>query len=755
MEKRSELFGRHLKAGMASIAYLEGKTQQIVEEELGAPLHIAGVTLQRYKAGYLPSDPASIELLAEACVRRGLLGRIWLERFLDAARLPDSTKRDLIARLLPEQPPSHAALSQSNLPPPSYRHFVMRSSAYRAVVKSLQSEHSTSQLVSLSGMGKTTLAHYIASEQQYGQQVPKLFSASVWISDNNRPNSISLRSLVERIAQVLDYPGIALLPLEEALSKSEELLRRHAVLIVIDNAETIGDNALLHWLDRLPKPSHALLISRFRLPNLSNSAVIELGPMNTSEIQSLLSDRLARNKDHYLYGKPAEIDRLAQRIGGNAKALELAFGLLYYQNSALLEAELPSSQVDLFKELLGRSWRLLDTPARMLLYALTFFPVSASKEALAYCADLSLAGCECHCQRLVELALFEQEQSEGQQTRYRLHPLVRAFATSQFACLPDYQQEQLHMRWLTWCLELSNSSPQYGATPEQLAALEQEYETIQSAIIWAEDHRNDRILIKLIEGLRPLYTLRGLWASKVLENLRRQRDAAQRLGDQNGVVVALAQSVQILSKHKQLEQAACPLAELQQFVQSSQGALQPDSIFEYQVALALYATAQGEHQRAEGLWHELLAPAQARSRWHALQVRRWLANSLLAQAQFEAARALFQELQVDAEVINDIAAQVEGALRLAQIALEERVFDSAAAALESCRNLIDHDPERVHRAEFAWINGQYQRSMLEYSAAYKAFEESVELFERLGMEHEAERALGDLHNLEHEQILLN
>lgn len=36
MEKRSETFARLLKAGMAGIAHIEGRTQQAVEAELGA-----------------------------------------------------------------------------------------------------------------------------------------------------------------------------------------------------------------------------------------------------------------------------------------------------------------------------------------------------------------------------------------------------------------------------------------------------------------------------------------------------------------------------------------------------------------------------------------------------------------------------------------------------------------------------------------------------------------------------------------------
>ena len=82
MTNRSELFGRLLKAGISSISHLEGKTAPIVEDDLGEQIGVVGYTIQRYKAGNLPSDNRTVQILATACVQRGLLNRLWLERFL-------------------------------------------------------------------------------------------------------------------------------------------------------------------------------------------------------------------------------------------------------------------------------------------------------------------------------------------------------------------------------------------------------------------------------------------------------------------------------------------------------------------------------------------------------------------------------------------------------------------------------------------------------------------------------------------------
>lgn len=755
MEKRSEVFGRHLKAGMASIAYLEGKTQQVIEEELGIPLRIAGVTLQRYKAGYLPSDPASIELLAEACVQRGLLGRVWLEHFLDAARLPDSSKRRLMARLLPQEIERPLSASQSNLPAPHYKKFIMRSSAYRAVLKSLQSEQACTLIVSLSGTGKTSLAHRIASDYHERSASEQVFTTIVWISEKNRSNSINLNATLNEIARVLDYPGITLLPLEQRLREIEALLGRQPVLIVIDKAETISDTALLHWLNSLPSPSRALLNSRFMLPILTNAAIVELGPMNSSEIQTFITNWLVPHRRHGLFERHNEIEKLASSVGGNVKALELALGLLQQQNLAELKLELPSSKQELFKELLSRAWQLLDTPSKMLFYSLSFFPLSASSEALAYCADFSLASCQRHCEELSELALFEQEQSEQQTGRYSLHPLVHAFVVAQFACLPDYQQEQLRMRWLTWCLELANSVGDCWYAPERLSLLDSDYEAIQSAILWAEDHRHDRVLIKLVEGIDYFYHMRGLWASNGLSNQRRKRDAAQRLGDQQTLVEALAKIVQMLSVQRRLSEANSYLHKLQQAVQAARQILQDDALFAYQHALALYAYAQGDLAQAEAFWSELLVAAQATTLRQALIYRCWLAKSLLEQGQLESAELQYQAVRSDAEALNDNHLLLESALRLAQIALEEGRFESVSTALESCQTLIERDPERRHLADLAWLSGQFKQLQHAYSDAHDAYQQALDLFERLGLRVEAERVRADLHSLQHEQILLN
>src|SRR5689334_3059917 len=118
MIRRSDSFGRLLKAGISSIANCEGKTAPVIEEELGSAIGVSGFTIQRYKSGHVPAEPRTVQILAEACIRRGLLGRAWAERFLDAAHYPGALQ--LVEQLCPTTAaPRQPVRGAHNLPAPT------------------------------------------------------------------------------------------------------------------------------------------------------------------------------------------------------------------------------------------------------------------------------------------------------------------------------------------------------------------------------------------------------------------------------------------------------------------------------------------------------------------------------------------------------------------------------------------------------------------------------------------------------------
>ena len=114
MTNQSETFGRLLRGAINSIAAYEGKSAAAVEEQLGAAIGVSGAAIQRYKAGYLPLEARTVQILAEGAVRRGFLSRAWLARFLQAARHPSPDT--LMAQLADALGPAGGATAESPLP---------------------------------------------------------------------------------------------------------------------------------------------------------------------------------------------------------------------------------------------------------------------------------------------------------------------------------------------------------------------------------------------------------------------------------------------------------------------------------------------------------------------------------------------------------------------------------------------------------------------------------------------------------------
>src|SRR5690606_31919074 len=114
---------------------------------------------------------------------------------------------------------------------------------------------------------------------------------------------------------------------------------------------------------------------------------------------------------------------------------------------------------------------------------------------------------------------------------YALHPLVRAFGRSKL----DEQGESAlaaRERWLHWYGELADRVGFRWDDLKQLALLDPEHETMHAAIEWCYEHGRYAETIRLIEGVRYYYNVRGLWDDRLSINLLRA-EAARQIGDRS------------------------------------------------------------------------------------------------------------------------------------------------------------------------------------------------------------------------------
>jgi tetratricopeptide (TPR) repeat protein len=743
MANRSESFGRLLKAGISSIANCEGKTAPAIEHDLGEQIGVASYTIQRYKTGHLPPEARTVQILAEACVRRGYLNREWLQAFLHAARYP--TPESLLDQLCPsESARRRPSRVYANLPAPTYSQFVMREAPYAEILDGLRQRSSLVLISSLGGMGKTSLAREVAARSLSGD-TPDV-DAVVWASDKDRPGTTNLSVVLNEIARTLDYPGLTQFTTDEKRYEVEQLLRRQKVLLIIDNFETITDDALLEWVLRLPEPSKAIITTREYRREFRSSWPIDLSGMTDTEARLLIDERLRMLKIEKLVEDRAQLEPLITATGGNPKAIELALGLIKYERRSLPQVidTLHAARGELFDDLFGRAWSLLDETARRVLLALTLFPASASHDALAITAAIGALAFDRAVDMLADLSLFDLHHVSIQShPRYALHPLVRAFAREKLAEQPGFEADARE-RWVDWYCELAALVGFCWDDLRRLDQLDAEHETLHAAIMWTFAHQQYTKTIALIEGVRYYYNVRGLWDERLTINLLRA-EAAQQVGDHRNEALALAHHVEIRSKQGNLDEAAHYHAQLGAFAASDE---LPDTVvFEIQHALALYARACGDLATAEQLWRQLLERSRRMGGQSYVVNRRWLATCRYQQGDLAEARQLYRESLEDARQIGDQRSVVGNMLKLAAIDLDQSSLTSAETALAECRVVAEQFQDRRRLGEIDRLTARLHILRDDKPAARAALLMAIDLFERLGMRRELDEACAALEQI--------
>lgn len=744
---RSDIFGRLLKGAISSIAHYEGKTAPIIEDELGQQIGVTGASIQRYKAGHLPPEPRTIEILAEAAVRRGYLNREWLQAFLRTARHPAPEK--LLDRLCPTGPVrQRPPRIYENLPAPTYSQFIMRAQAFAEVAEGLTKRSAAVLLVGLGGNGKTSLAREVAACCLAGEEGAPLFDAAVWVSDKDRPGTTNLSVVLDEIARTLDYPGFTQFEHEEKCREVEQLLRRQRVLVVVDNFETITDGALLSWLLNLPEPSKALITTReYRREFRRSSWPVDLRGMTEDEARELIAERVRVLKIEQLIGDLSQLDPLLAATGGNPKAIEMTMGLIKYERRPLQQVvdDLYAARGELFDDLFARAWALLDEAARRVLMIMTFFPASVSAEALAATADVQGFAYDRVIERLADLALLDIQQADvSSMARYTLHPLVSAFARARLVEQVGFEAGARD-RWVNWYSSFASKLDSCWEDLSRVEILTPEEETAFAVIEWVSKNQLYAPLFQIAPSIGHYYHVKGYWDRRKAINLM-CIEAAHISGNIAEEVRSLAYHVQLLSK-----QACKSEAEpyIRHMCEIAQGISLPKTIFHsFQHAIGLYNLISDNLDEAQKAWQTSLEYVGQLSVHDYAIDRRWLALCLYRKGMVTESRKLFLESLRDATDHKLHRTVIFSELNLATIHLDQGELQEAATALSVS---IDQAYQYQDRENIAYIRRHYARLHTlrgDLPAARASLAEAIDLFERLGMRRELAEAREELARLE-------
>ncbi len=767
-QKNAETFGKRLKKAVGVIAHELEKNKSYVRDELGDAIGRGSGkhTIEYWERGHIPATSTEVLKLAEHLVEMGgITQRHDLEAFIassgydfDSIGLGDypfHTLKDFLDSILPQDHPDSVAQPQpdipNNIPIPPYGYFIPRKDAYAKVIRGLKQEATVVLVVGMGGIGKTSLIYKIAQAcRDRDKGMPK-FDAIVWVSDKDQPSTTTWDRVLDEIAYTLESPGYTHLDRAAKQRNVEKLLRNQRVLVVVDNMETVTDEDLIQHVVRLPGKGKVILTSREDAwgTHYNNIYLAKLSGMDKNEALAFIEQFLQQRDIKAIASE--EKERLYTVTGGNPRAMQMIASYLDHSGSAFedIVQDLPTEQETLFDDLYSRYWASLakDTHAQHMLLSMVLFPSSVNREALAQTAGVYGITFKNTVKTLKNISLLETEDTDTEKTqRFTLHPLTRAFLQTKLAQHANFEQEGLRRR-LQWYATFAEILDHFAWNdPERLHLIEPEEESLYHVIKWAATNGYASEVVKLVKATEYYYYVRALW-NKKLELHRCAIDAAHALGMVEEEIHALALHVQLLSRQGNLDEAGRYLPRLQSLAQTQQH-LSGDLFFYYHHTIALNAMARDDFQTAQQAWQHILDSAEAYSLVHHMITGTlyWKGMCLYRLGQFDAASACHCESLAMAEQDGDARFVGRNQLGLALIAIAQNNNQEATKALEEARKKTPHD-DWEQTARMYWVSAKRALLHKDPTSAHTMLRRTVDLFERMGRQKEAQEAHEELAKL--------
>jgi tetratricopeptide (TPR) repeat protein len=402
----------------------------------------------------------------------------------------------------PGAEPSILAIPQ-NLPPRG--EFIGRDKEMEQVRQALASRSYLVVIEGIGGIGKTVLALEVAHELwEKG-----LYDGVIWTTARDR--ALDLNDILDTFARTIDYPYIAQLPPEEKAPEAAKLMRAKKCLLLVDNYETIKDEAVSGFLLNLPEPSKALITTRHHA--LGEARAIPLKGMEQGEALALMRaegqrlglESVQRAGDEILL-------RLYQATGGAPLAIKWAVGQIKQKGQSLDSVldSLYGARGDLFEFMFNRSWEMLSEDAHRILMVMPIFATSASKEAIEAASDAHTWDLDEGLGQLVEMSLVEVSGGLEEQQRYSVHPLVRAFGEAESGKQVEFDKAS-HLRTADYFLNLAERH-QWGKWGWQSHdEIERERENVFTIMDWCYEKYEWRRLCALWRSITFFLSFRGYW----------------------------------------------------------------------------------------------------------------------------------------------------------------------------------------------------------------------------------------------------
>ncbi len=363
-----------------------------------------------------------------------------IDRILKPAPIQDSVKSLLNSGLE----------VQHNLPQPGYGEFIGRERELQEVMYLLCSRHFIITIDGIGGIGKSSLALEVANQLLHNKaNLPctEYFDVIIWFSAKRsvlttegivtqNQTSLLLEDLLLTISTVLQpEKDLEDLLEQKKLQLVKGMLASKRALLIVDNLETIDDEAVLLFLREIPSPTKALVTTRH---SIDVAYPIHLHGMSWADAKELIAQE-CHKKNVSLEDK--HVKQLYERTGGVPLAIVWSVGLLGFGHTVdSVLKRLGDAQGDItqfcFEESVG-SIRGTDSHKLLVLISMVDSPIR--REALGQIADLSILDRDDALAKLGKLSLIEKRGD-----LFDLLPLTKNYARSE---LKDHPQIERDLRF--------------------------------------------------------------------------------------------------------------------------------------------------------------------------------------------------------------------------------------------------------------------------------------------------------------------
>ena len=414
-----------------------------------------------------------------------------------------------VAKQTDEKEGGRRPIVNTNIPRPPVVGFVARRDAEgRDIVKYLTEELAPekNQLVALwgpGGTGKTTLAAEVV------RATTNVFKGRVaWVSALGRAD-FNVATLLDEIAAQLGREELRKLAPEMKAAQVAALVAARLTLVVLDNFETIAEEAQGHCLDFLAQSAACpALVTTRSFVNHDDVSNVPLAAMKMEEAREFLQRLAERTRTPSNFDR-LDRDDLIQRCEANPLVLQWVVRQIdLAQRPEDVLIDLAEGTGDAAERVFTRSFNLpqVGDDGRAALLALSLFTPHASREALAKVSDF---GDDLHrLDRAVEdlSALWLIEATEGNE-RLFLRGLTRELAKSRLS--KDGGADEFRRRYIAHFLQHAVTHPQ--PTPEDLNALEAEKGNVLGAMDAASESKDWQSVMRICDALKNFLFLHGYW----------------------------------------------------------------------------------------------------------------------------------------------------------------------------------------------------------------------------------------------------